>query len=102
MNEELSRIGLQFQELEVAAGSALVNTLLGDLEQKSSHGFLVVGLRHADGTTELNPSSEIRLVAGDLVIVRSREGDLPQLVKKFASKAQTITYRGVSMESHPC
>lgn len=99
MNEDLGRIGLQFHELEVAPNSPLDNNALSDLEQKSTHGFLIVGLRHPDGSTVLNPSLDIQLSAGDVVIVLGREGDMPQLVRKFRADTHRITYRGVAIDS---
>lgn len=100
MNEELGRIGLQFHELEVASDSELNGKTLGEVEQRSQHGFLIVGLRHPDGSTVLNPAGEEKLAAGDVVIVLGRGGDIPQLVKKFEAKREKITYRGVSWESN--
>lgn len=62
-------------------------------------GFLIVGLRHCDRSTVLNPSSETTLSERDVVIVLGREGSIPQLVKKFQAERKKIAYRGVSWES---
>ena len=99
MNEELGHIGLQFDELEVAPGSSLVDQALSNIEVRSNHGLLIVGIRHVDGSTVLNPRSDTSLLAGDVVIVLGHSDDIPQLAERFSSKASKLTYRGVSIET---
>lgn len=94
MKEELGRIGLQIDELEVAAGSPLIDKALSEIELRSHHGFLIVALRHADGTTSLSPYSGTKLLLGDVVIVIGRNDDIPQLAAKFSSKTHKTIYRG--------
>lgn len=98
VHNELADIGLQFDELEVTADSTLAEQRLCDIEVRSNHGFLIVGIRKADGSTQLNPDSETRLQAGDTVIVLGHNDDIPQLAAKFATTKRTITYRGVTQE----
>jgi voltage-gated potassium channel len=92
-------MGLQFDELEVAADSLLENKALSDIEVRSNHGFLIVGIRRADGTPMLNPPAATRLLAGDVVIVLGHHDDIPQLAARFCSRASKITYRGATMEA---
>jgi voltage-gated potassium channel len=100
MFDELGRIGLQFDELEVAAGSPLENKRLSDIEVRSNHGFLIVGIRRADGSVALNPNSDTRLLAGDVVIVIGHNDDIPQLAARFSStSAGKMTYRGRTIEA---
>jgi voltage-gated potassium channel len=97
IKEELSHIGLQFDQLEVAVGSLLANKSLSDIELRSNHGFLVVGIQYADGTTKLNPPPDSSLSIGDTVIVLGHRDDIPQLAARFSSAPKTITYRGVTV-----
>ena len=97
MHEDLGRIGLQFDELEVAAGSALVDKALSEIVLRSNHGFLIVGVRHVDGTTLLSPPSDTKLASGDVVIVIGRDNDIPQLAAKFSGKPSNMSYRGAKM-----
>jgi len=83
MNEELGHIGLRFDELKVSAGSPLVAKKLSDIEVRSNHGFLIVGILHADGSTVLNPNSETSLSTSDIVIVLGHDDDIPQLAERF-------------------
>jgi voltage-gated potassium channel len=99
LNEELGQIGLQFHELTVASDSALVNKTLNQIEVRSNHGFLIVGIRHADGSTVLNPPPETELLAGDIVIVLGHDDDIPQLAQRFSSIGNRITYRGVTIDT---
>ncbi len=99
MTEELGHIGLQFNELQVAEGSTLVNKTLGAIEVRSNHGFLIVGIRHEDGSTVLNPPSSTTLSTGDVVVVLGHNDDLPHLAQRFSANGGRITYRGVTMEA---
>jgi len=97
MNDELGQIGLQFDELRVDESSPLVDKTLSDIEVRSNHGFLIVGIRRVDGTTLLNPPAETQLVTGDTVIVLGHDDDIPQLAQRFVG-AGKMTYRGVTVE----
>ncbi len=97
LNDELGQIGLHFHDLAVVDGSPLVGRPLGDIELKSNHGFLIVGIRRADGTTIVNPASDSKLADGDQVIVLGHEQDIPQLAKKFTTPGQQLMYRGVKL-----
>lgn len=99
LTEELSQIGLYFGELQVADDSPLIDRPLGDIEVKSNHGFLIVGLRRADGATLINPSADTQLASGDLVIALGHQDDIPQLARKFQSAAPQMMYRGAKMSA---
>ena len=96
IHDELGQIGLQFDELIIDAGSSLVDKSLNDIEVRSNHGFLIVGIRHGDGTTSVNPESETRLRPGDTIIVLGHDDDLPQLASRYSNDATKITYRGAT------
>ena len=98
MHEELGQIGLQFDELRVESNSPLVGKTLGDIEVRSNHGFLIVGIRRDDGSTVINPAGDTSLFAGDIVIVLGHDDDIPQLASRFSSSAK-ITYRGATMDA---
>lgn len=99
IGEELGHIGLRFDELKVAAGSSLVDKALSDIEVRSNHGFLIVGIRHEDGSTVLNPPSSTKLDTGDTVIVLGHADDIPQLAQRFSSSTRKIRYRGGTVEA---
>lgn len=99
ITEELGNIGLQFDELEVAPGSPLVDKALSNIEVRSNHGFLIVGIRHEDGSTMLNPPASTTLGTGDIVIVLGHADDIPQLAERFSSSTRKIRYRGGTVEA---
>ncbi|HAW31943.1 MAG TPA: potassium channel protein, partial [Planctomycetaceae bacterium] len=98
ITDELGHFGLQFEELQVTAGSTFVNKTLDKIEVRSDRGFLVVAIRRADGEVEQNLASDTLLLEGDAVIVLVHSNDIPHLSEKFAAKGIKITYRGVTAE----
>lgn len=99
ISDELGHIGLQFSELTVHAGSPLEDKRLKDIEIRSNHGFLIVALRKAEGSTMLNPPAETELAAEDVVIVLGHKDDIPQLAARFSTGTNKMTYRGVTIET---
>lgn len=98
LNDELRKIGFQFDELQVPAGSPLVGKPLADIEIRGNHGFLVVALRREHGAVDLNPSDDERLREGDTVIVIGRDCDLPQLASRYTLKRE-VRYRGATLHT---
>lgn len=98
VHDELGGIGLYFNDLTVTSDSPLINCPLRNIEVRSNHGFLIVGIRKANGTTVMNPDGETLMAAGDLVIVLSHKDDLPQLTEKFSAKKPQMFYRGIPVQ----
>ena len=98
MKEDLGQIGLQFDELVVEPTSSLVNQELNTIQIRSNHGFLIVGLRHADGRLTMSPSGSTKLASGDVVIVLGRVNDIPQLEARFSAAGKKMVYRGAVIE----
>ncbi len=94
IGEELGQIGLRFDEFKVSPDSALINRALSEIELRSNHGFLIVGIRRVDGTRQLNPPPDTVLNQGDLVVVLGHADDIPKLAVKFSTVQPQITYRG--------
>lgn len=98
MADDLKQIGLRFDELEVSAGSPIVDQQISEIEIRSNHGFLIVGIRRADGSLAMNPDPSTRLVNGDVVVVLGHQDDIPELAKRFTAKKTKMSYRGASFE----
>ena len=96
---DLGQIGLQFNELEVLPDTDLANQAISEIEVRGNHSFLVVGIRRADGTIELNPQPEMILRPSDVVVVLGHQDDLPEIARRFLRKTPQMTYRGVSVSS---
>ena len=97
LGDELERIGLCFDELNVQSQSDIVNRPIEEIEIRSNHGFLIVGIRRKDGTKLINPPPETTLAAGDVVVVLGHQDDLPMLARTFSKKKQEIMYRGARL-----
>lgn len=95
---DLGNIGLEFHELRVQAHSPLANRAISDIEIRSNHGFLIVGIRRAHGATTLNPEPATRLEVDDIVVVLGHKNDMPALERRF-SNPQRMTYRGLTIEN---
>lgn len=98
LSEDLGSIGLQFHEIRLTAGASLVRKRFSEIERRSGGGFLIIGLRHADDRTVINPPEDTMLSVDDVVIVLGRQSEVPQLKTKLQAKPTKITYRGVTME----
>ena len=99
IKDELGHIGLHFDELTVLEGSPLVDKSLSDIEVRSNHGFLVVGIRRIDGSIIMNPGPDTVLRSRDVVVVLGHENDIPQLAERFSSRPEQLTYRGRTIEA---
>lgn len=96
---DLGQIGLQFNELEVLSDSDLANQAMSEIEVRGNHSFLVVGIRRAAGSIELNPRPDMILYPGDVVVVLGHQDDLPEIARRFMRKQPKMIYRGVSVGS---
>ena len=93
---DLVHLGLEFDEIELPVTSPWVNRRLSELEVRGAHGYLIVGIRSADGSTVMHPPSEQQLHTGDRVIVLGYHDDIPEIGSR--GQRQTVTYRGVTSE----
>lgn len=66
--------GLEFSQLPVRPGSALDGTTLAQSLIATTPELVIVAIRHPDGTTEINPTPEAPLTAGDTLIIAGDPG----------------------------
>jgi voltage-gated potassium channel len=83
LNEMLSHLELQMDELTISEGSALDGLTIAEIEVKGKGIFMVIALRHADGTTVTRPEPSEILRAGDALIVLGHAGDMPQFTRRY-------------------
>jgi voltage-gated potassium channel len=93
LGDDLAQLGLQVEELRLPTGSPLVGGPIRAIEIGGNHGFLIVGLRRADGRVEINPGDEQKLHEGDTVIVLGHAHDLPELRRRYELERE-VYYRG--------
>ncbi|NJK35870.1 MAG: potassium channel protein [Oscillatoriales cyanobacterium SM2_2_1] len=93
LNEMLSQINIQLDELIIASDSPFVRKTLSDVETRGRGTFIIIAVRQADGLLIDHPPHDFILGAGDTVILLGHRGDIPQFAQKFAMKRE-IRYRG--------
>jgi len=93
LNELLSQLEVQVEELAISHGSDLAGATIGSVQVRGKGAFIVVALRRTDGSTIINPDHEIFLEEGDTLIVMGHQGDIPKFARHHATKRQ-MRYRG--------
>lgn len=98
LGQDLGQLGLRMEELSIIPGSPLIDRPVREIEIGGNHGFLIVGLRRADGSVEVNPEESVLLVEGDTVVVVGHADDLPELRRRYETR-RDVMYRGVRVQS---
>jgi voltage-gated potassium channel len=92
LNELLSQVDVQVEELAIVPDSPVVGATIGDIEVRGKGTFIVVALKRIDGSTMIHPDQSAQLNAGDIVIVMGHRGDIPRLVQRYVVDSR-IRYR---------
>jgi voltage-gated potassium channel len=93
LDEDLSRLGVRLQELPIPEDSDIIGKSIGEIELRGEGASLIVGIRHREGHTLSNPSSDILLFAGDTLLILGHTERLPDFIAKaVGSRAQR--YKG--------
>ena len=90
LNEMLSRVDVQVDEVAIAPDSPWVNGTIGELEVQAKGTFIVVALRKANGKTFIHPPRYERLGTNDILVVMGHRDDLPKLVKRYVVDRQVL------------
>jgi voltage-gated potassium channel len=93
LHEELKAIGLTMTEIELPADSPLAGQTVADVELGG--GFVVVGVKRADGSFVQHPEPGMSLAVGDVFLILGHQEAVPQLSRR--AKVQAMKYRGASV-----
>jgi voltage-gated potassium channel len=93
LDELLSQINVQIDELLIKKSSALANKSVGQIEVRGKGTFIIVAIRREDKTVVKNPDRGVILKPGDTVIVMGHHGDIPQFAQ-FNELKSKMRYRG--------
>lgn len=96
LDELLSQINIQIDELVIKKSSALANKSVGHIEVRGKGTFIIVAIRREDKTVIKNPDRSVMLRPGDTVIVMGHHGDIPQFAQ-FNELKSKMRYRGSSI-----
>ncbi|WP_088894219.1 potassium channel family protein [Leptolyngbya ohadii] len=91
LNELLTQIDVQVDELTISINSPLAGKTIADLEVRGQGAFIVVALKRHSQITH-HPPHDVQLHAGDTLIVLGHRGDIPKFAQRYAVKQ--IRYRG--------
>jgi voltage-gated potassium channel len=94
INEDLRQIGLELGDIDIRAGSPLAGGRVGDLHTLDSSGFVVVGIKRADGTMLRAPEANLELAAGDTLVIVGHRETIPKIALR--AKRTVLTYRGAT------
>lgn len=94
INEDLRQIGLELGDIEIRADSPLVGGRVGDLQNTVSNGFVVVGIKRADGGMLRAPQADVELAAGDTLVILGHRETIPKLALR--ARRAPVSFRGVT------
>jgi voltage-gated potassium channel len=94
INEDLRQIGLELGDIDIRADSPLVGGRVGDLHTIDSSGFVVVGIKRANGSMVRAPPANVELAAGDTLVILGHRETIPKIALR--AKRTAVTYRGVT------
>ncbi|MGI0490281.1 potassium channel family protein [Alkalinema pantanalense CENA528] len=86
LNELLSKVDVQVDEVAISPNSPLLGSTVGTLEARGKGTFIIVALRKADGHMIIHPRRSLILEREDILIVMGHRGDLPKLVQRYIVK----------------
>jgi voltage-gated potassium channel len=94
LSEELMRIGLELNEIELAENSPLVGRTVGEVEVGGTGGYVIVAIRRKDGSLRRAPEPDVVLEAGDQFVILGHQHSAPELNAR--ANRTTIMYRGAT------
>jgi voltage-gated potassium channel len=94
INEDLRQIGLELGDINIRADSPLAGGRVGDLHTIDSSGFVIVGIKRADGSTVRAPQANVQLAVGDTIVILGHRETIPKIALR--AKRTAVTYRGVT------
>ena len=90
LNDDLSRLGLRLDELEINEGRSLIGGTLRDLHGRGHEHFLIIALRTPDSEVTLNPKLTHPLSQGDCVVILAHENDIQRLCSQFRLESELV------------
>jgi voltage-gated potassium channel len=95
VNELLSQVDVQLDDLAIPVQSPLVGKTIRELELRGKGTFLIVALRRQDGTILVHPNPSQILGPGDALVILGRQGKIPQFRQRYEMGGQ-LHYRSRS------
>jgi len=83
LNQQLTQIEVQIDELIISVSSSLVGRTIRELKIRGKGAFIVVALRRENGELLSHPHSSIILNAKDTLIVMGHQEELPKFARYY-------------------
>ncbi len=83
LNDMLSQIEVQIEELTIGDRSTLVNKTVGELEIRGKGAFILIGLRRSNKELITHPHSSLFLNSQDTLIVLGHQENLPKFARYY-------------------
>jgi len=77
-------IELKIEELAVAAGAFAAGATLRESALREDHGVIVIAIKRASGEMVFNPDPELRIDAGDRLVVMGQSNSLDELDRRLS------------------
>jgi K+/H+ antiporter YhaU regulatory subunit KhtT len=91
INDDLEQLGVRLSDITVEPGSPLAGKAVSEIEVENNGGFLIVAIRHPDGSITRRPSGDVVANENDIIVLI---GHGPNTAKLTLSKTPAReTYR---------
>lgn len=90
---------LRVDELSIESGSRLVDLAIGELPIESEFDVMIVAIRHHDGRLSYRPHGDVRLRAGDALIVIGEVDKLSMLQRLVKTPVPSATEGSDSVDA---
>ena len=93
LNELLSEIDVQINELSVSLDSPLLGRTISELETRGRGTYIVVAIKQDNGHMLIHPDRQLILREGDTVMIMGHQEDMPNFAQRSAIRSE-LRYRG--------
>ncbi len=97
LNELLSQLDVQLDELAIENHSSLVGKTIQELEIRSRGTFIIVALRRLDGTVIVHPAPSLLMNSGDIIMILGHKNNILEFADHYELKQRKRLYRGIEI-----
>jgi voltage-gated potassium channel Kch len=94
LDKTLRDMGLEVEVVSDAAGTAFAGRTIEELEARGAGAFFVFQVNRASGEMIARPPTDLRIAAGDSLVVVGRDGAQVQAIFEAAARGARIFSRG--------
>ncbi|MEC4806615.1 MAG: potassium channel protein [Jaaginema sp. PMC 1079.18] len=91
LNELLSPIDIQMEELKVLDNSLMIGRTIRELEVRAKGTFIVIGLRRPHDSTLIQPTPSLMLDRGYTIVILGRTTEIPKFASHYVLQQLPVT-----------